>query len=163
MKGSLLFFSFLLLLTPSYGEVEIAPPKPLKAVRAQAIGLEPQKDFLQDVETAVELHDWLALLDLTEPTYRETQTSLMGHAQFIAELLGLNFQGNSLLPDGGDRMKSEHLSRIRQVEWKRPSPGTSDGVQGMLGTVILDDGTTLLIEVQFQEEGDRLLLTGAVG
>lgn len=124
---------------------------------------DPAQEFLAEVEGVVELHDWLRLLDLAEPQHREAQLKRgVSHAQYVAELLGLNYEGNTLQP-AGQALASEHLLRIRQITWKRRGRDGAQGSQSMLGTVTLSDGGELLIEVQYVRVGAGFRPTGAQG
>lgn len=110
------------------------------------------------LEDLIELHDWLALLDHADPKHREAQLAAgVTHVQYVAELLGLFYDGNSIA--GEDKvLETTDLNRIRQIAWKRK--GRADGeFQSIFGTVTLDDGESLLIEITWRKtpEGGYLL------
>ena len=145
--------TFLALAGISFAQQSPAPPK--------AQTLNTLDAALNQVETAIEVHDWLTLLDLADSENLATQRGLgMGHAQYLMELLGLGYEGNSLR-EGNEAVTQEHLMKMRQVDWKRRKPGGN--ATTVMGTVTLVDGKVLLIEVMLKKVGDRYVLTGGVG
>lgn len=122
---------------------------------------DPLAQTLETIEANIELHEWLSLLDLAEPNHRKTQLDLgMKHAQYIAELLGLNYEGNSIA--GEDNVVGQDdLSQIRQVEWKRRKH-EAEWIS-VMGTVTMSDGEVLLLEINLLKSDGGYVLTGAVG
>ncbi len=149
-----------LLFLPILASLAVALPVPLPAQKESA-PVDPLAETLEMVEAHIELHEWLSLLDLADAKHRETQIGMgMSHAQYIAELLGLNFEGNSLT-EKDEQIDQSHLSKIRQVELKRRK---QDGEWiAVIGTVTLSDGTVLILEVNLQKQDSGYVLTGAVG
>ncbi|MEM1296340.1 MAG: hypothetical protein AAGH89_13315 [Verrucomicrobiota bacterium] len=113
---------------------------------------DPLAETLETIEANIELHEWLSLLDLAEPNHRQTQLGMgMKHAQYIAELLGLNYEGNSIA--GEDKVVGQDdLSQIRQVEWKRRKY-EAEWIS-VMGTVTMSDGEVLLLEINLLKSGD---------
>ena len=110
------------------------------------------------MEDLIELHDWLGLLDHSDPAHREQRIrSGIGHAQYVAELLGLFYDGNSIAGDDG-KIDTSDLDVIRQVVWKRKGRAES-GLESVLGTVQLKDGESLLLEIRWHKtpEGGYVL------
>jgi hypothetical protein len=109
-----------------------------------------EKELLSQLEDLIELHDWLGLLDFSDPEHREKQIrSGVGHAQYVAELLGLFFEGNSIAGDDG-KIDTPDLDAIRQVIWKRKGRAES-GYEAVLGTAQLKDGESLLLELRWRK------------
>jgi hypothetical protein len=125
---------------------------------------EEEKTFLAALEEAIEMHDWLALLDWSDPEHRAKQTGGgMGHAQYVAELVGLFYDGNSIAGEDG-KVTQEDLTLVKQVQWKRKGPVLGNGAVSVFGTATLTDGQTLLLEIQLKKTADgKLVLTGAMG
>ena len=140
-----------------------ALPAPVSAPVPAPAGAftEAEKDILSQFEDIIELHDWLALLDHVDPKHRDARTgSGVSHAQYVAELLGLFYDGNSIAGEDG-KVEGADLSRIRQISWKRKGRAEGDS-QSVFGTVTLDDGDSLLIEIHWrQTQGGGYILTGA--
>tara|TARA_R110002096_G_scaffold54517_2_gene140525 strand:- start:6653 stop:7099 length:447 start_codon:yes stop_codon:yes gene_type:complete len=123
--------------------------------------VDPLAETLETIEASIELHEWLTLLDMADATHRQTQLGMgMNHAQYIAELLGLNYEGNSIA--GEDQTVDQgDLSQIRQVEWKRRKH-EAEWIS-VMGTVTMNDGEVLLLEINLVKSKGGYALTGAVG
>jgi hypothetical protein len=139
-----------------------APAVPATAVPAGAFS-QDEKDLLAQLEDLIELHDWLGLLDQTDPQHREQQLKAgITHAQYVADLLGLFFDGNSIAGDNG-KVETMDLDLIRQVSWKRKGR-TENGMESILGTVQLKDGESLLLEVRWRKTpAGGYVLSGPLG
>jgi len=132
---------------------------PLRRARFPAA----EKDLLAQFEEIIELHDWLALLDHVDTKHRDARTSSgVSHAQYVAELLGLFYDGNSIAGEDG-KVETADLVRIRQISWKRKGRAEGDD-QSVFGTVQLEDGESLLIEIHWRQTPEGgYILTGAAG
>jgi len=122
-----------------------------------------EKELLEQFEEIIELHDWLALLDHVDAKHRDARVGPgVTHAQYVAELLGLFYDGNSIAGEDG-KVESADLVRIRQISWKRKGRAEGDS-QSVFGTVILDDGESLLLEIHWRPTPDGgYILTGTAG
>lgn len=145
-------FSVLLLVTTSGFASEAPDSKYVDFQTAQ-----------KTVKQLIEKHDWLALLEWAEDGHRETQLGLgMSHAQYIAELLALNWENNSINADPNTALDESDLNRIKKVTW-RTQEGRGDGRTAVTGTVRLKGFKTLLISTEWVETEEGWRLTGAVG
>ena len=140
-----------------------AAPGPVVAPAPAGAFTQEEKDVLAQLEAMIELHDWLGLLDQTDPQHRDQQLkSGITHAQYVADLLGLFFDGNSIAGDNG-KVETMDLDLIRQVTWKRKGR-TENGLESILGTVQLKDGESLLLEIRWRKTANGSYpLSGPVG
>ncbi len=128
------------------------------SLTAQNEPSDPLESVLHTVEASIELHEWLSLLDMTDPAHRQARLEAgTTHAALVAELLGLNFEGNTLAGEDGV-IRQADLGRIRQVEWKRRK-ARGDGMTTVMGTAALHDGSVLLVEIHLAKDGESYLLT----
>ncbi len=124
------------------------------------VDADPLESALQAIEAKIELHDWLGLLDMADPEHRNAKISdNVSHAAFLAGLLGLNHEGNSLAGKHG-LIRQAELSQIRQVEWKRRKPLSAGKTTMVLGTATLHEGEVLVLEIHLTKHGAGYLLTG---
>ena len=143
-------------------------PAPLPAPAPAAPGLagvftQEENDALAQFEDLIELHDWLGLLDRSDPRHREEKLKVgVSHAQYIAELLGLFFDGNSIAGENG-KVDITDMEGIRQIAWKRKGRAEGD-LETILGTVQLKDGESLLLEIQLRKSPQGgYVLSGPLG
>ena len=119
---------------------------------------------LADVKRVVEAHQWRALLAMCDPDHRKGQLSLgQDEPTYLAEILGLHFEGNSLGTGDDKPITFATLSAITKVEAIEISRQGS-GSYGVLGFVTLESGMRLRFEVFLDHRGSRFWLTShAVG
>jgi hypothetical protein len=141
-----------------------AAPSPAPSAPGLAgVFTQEEKDALAQFEDLIELHDWLGLLDRTDARHREEKLKAgVTHAQYIAELLGLFFDGNSIAGEDG-KVEITDLEGIRQIAWKRKGRAEGD-LETILGTVQLKDGESLLLEIRLRKSPQGgYVLSGPLG
>ncbi|MEX2569744.1 MAG: hypothetical protein WD737_00460 [Gemmatimonadota bacterium] len=132
-------------------------------------GSEPEpRQRADDVETLVahlqedvEAHTWQNILSMSDPAHYRIQVVEMGipEPQYVAELLGLHGSDNDI--QEGDTLDWADLERISTVSIQAPS--NDEPPYRLSGTAVLDDGSTLRLDVQVSEIRGRFVFTGGVG
>jgi len=120
-------------------------------------------ESLEAIKGEIEDHDWLGLLEWADSEHRTTQLGMgMSHAQYVAELLNLNWENNSINADSKTPIAESDLNRIKKVFW-RTTKSEGNGWTTVSGTVRLKGFKTLLIEVSMIKTSAGWRITGAVG
>ncbi len=127
----------------------------------ERISTEALQAFAAQIRTMVEAHAWTNFLDLCDAAHKDQQLGFgMDSPQYIAEILGLHDQGNSIVEEG-ELIKSSHLDQIKIFEAKDLALGAEGAT--INGTVTLNDGRTLKISLVIIMTPKGLRLSGAVG
>lgn len=116
------------------------------------------------VVTAVGAQDWATVLAVADPSLAEVQLGEVGigRPQFVAELLGLHSEGNSLDVDA-DGLDAADLGRLRSLSPRRPWARRADGAVIVTGEAAQEGGRVLRFELTIQQTEWGLRLTGGVG
>ena len=117
--------------------------------------------FARTVEQELERHAWQSLIDRAERSHYRTKVVEHGMSEphYLAEIFGLHRVGNDI--SRGDRFAWADLERIRSVEF--PEVRRTGSRELLIGTVTLDDGSTLELQAQITRQDGRYILTGAQG
>ena len=117
--------------------------------------------FLLGIADEVMRHDWETLADRASPPHRHAQVDGMGMGlpQYVAELMGLHNVGNSI--KRGEIVTWEDMDRLARIRFTEVNEDS--GVLIVRGEALLQDGSTLKIEIWVATLGGEHVLTGAVG
>ncbi len=122
------------------------------------------QDLLADLETLIQNHRWLSILDLSDQDHLSDQIQdEMPRAHYIAELFGLTWETNTLSSREGVTVNESNLDRIGKVEWLRSVDSPNPNWVTIEGKVIVKDSPPLRIRVHLTELNGNWVLTGARG
>jgi hypothetical protein len=118
-------------------------------------------EFVSEVTSAIERHEWDALLAMCSPAHREAQIEHMGQPmhRYLIEIIGAGMVDNNL---GGGGSHADQLARIRSAV-VFDVVATRRGTYVVVGRLLLDDGTYRRLTLEVRVEDGQPMLTGAVG
>ncbi len=144
---------------PQIGETETYTK--IAAVYADMNHPQELGKFLNTLKTNVEAHKWGPVFGQCSPMHYKTQimTSKIAPPQYIAEILGLHSEGNSIKE--GKKLGYEDLKRIKTLSYDTVD---FDGKMiTVTGNTTLQDDTELKINLLIEIIDNKYRLTGAVG